>query len=128
MSLISGNRRSALDMRCRRGALLSRPRLTVRAQVAAKALTQTSQVGMAHAAASQAGCPFSKLSLGLTQQLESIRGTPGFNKSNRDLTSVAIPGPEPFSLDSFIDVSQIFFHGLHAAMLQFSEKYGPICR
>jgi hypothetical protein len=39
-----------------------------------------------------------------------------------------IPGPHPMSIESLLDVSEIFRNGLHVAMLKFSEKYGPICR
>ena len=39
-----------------------------------------------------------------------------------------IPGPHPMSLESLLDVTEIFRNGLHVAMLKFSGKYGPICR
>lgn len=43
-------------------------------------------------------------------------------------TELSVPGPAPFSLESLSDVGTIFFDGLHVAMLNFSQKYGPVCR
>lgn len=104
----------------------------VRAQVAAKPhLGQAGAADMAAAisgaaSAASSGCPFSKLSAAITSPLPKPPDQQGAREA--EYSAVVIPGPQPFSLESLIDVSQIFFHGLHAAMLQFSMKYGPICR
>lgn len=78
---------------------------------------------LAHSVASDAaaasGCPFSAFK----QQL-----LPQTNRQQQAASDIPVPGPAPFSLESLGDVSTIFFEGLHVAMLQFSQKYGPICR
>lgn len=39
------------------------------------------------------------------------------------------PGPpHPMSMESAIQVTKILTMGLHKAMVEFFEKYGPICR
>lgn len=77
---------------------------------------------LAHSVASDAaaasGCPFSALKQQLLPQANRQHAASG----------IPVPGPAPFSLESLGDVSTIFFEGLHVAMLQFSQKYGPICR
>jgi hypothetical protein len=59
----------------------------------------------------------------------------GRGKSNTSTKEVAqtqgpvrTPGPEAFSIASVVDVSKILIFGIQEAMLQYFNKYGPVCR
>jgi hypothetical protein len=73
----------------------------------------------AAAAAASSGCPFTALK----SQLSAT-----WPQQPKAEAVASVPGPAPFSLQSLGDVGTIFFDGLHVAMLNFSQKYGPVCR
>eukprot|EP00798_Chlamydomonas_sp_ICE-L_P021012 gene21012-27872_t len=72
--------------------------------------------------ASAPQCPLSQASNMLQG---TIRPRPPARSAVEGDPGAVFPGPHPLSLDSFNDVRLIFSEGIHAAMLQFSIKYGP---
>lgn len=71
---------------------------------------------------SAASCPFSSA-------MQKLQGLGAANPSPvPDDGTVITPGPKALSLASLGDVFTIFTVGLHAAMLDYSQKYGPVCR
>ena len=72
---------------------------------------------------SAASCPFSSL-LGAASLGKATPPAEGHQADD----AVRTPGPPPLGLESMMDVSQIVIHGIQVAMLNYFEKYGPVCR
>lgn len=91
------------------------------------AATVQAQAAASSAASAAPACPYHALtgalsSIGVNLAPNSAASRPAASHE------VPFPGPAPFSLDSMADVFKIFTSGLHVAMLDFSAKYGPVCR